>query len=42
VEKDYGTGGVVALESGTNARLIHVTLCHDREHVSYLEMPIVH
>jgi uncharacterized protein len=41
-EKNYGTGGVVALESGANARPIHVTLYHNREHASYLEIPTSH
>jgi uncharacterized protein len=41
-EENYGTGGVVALESGANAQPIHVTLYHDREHLSCLEMPSAH
>jgi putative CocE/NonD family hydrolase len=41
VEKNYNGGGVVAEESGKNARTAHVTLHHDAEHRSYLELPIV-
>jgi len=41
VQKNYNSGGVVAKESGRDARTAHVTLYHDGEHPSYLEMPIV-
>ncbi len=40
VEKNYGSGGVVAEESGRNARTAHVTLYHDAEHPSSLEIPV--
>jgi predicted acyl esterase len=41
VEKNYNSGGVVADESGQDARTAHVTLYHDDEHPSFLELPIV-
>jgi putative CocE/NonD family hydrolase len=41
VQKNYNGGGVVAEESGANARTAHVTLYHDSEHPSYLELPVV-
>jgi hypothetical protein len=40
-EKNYNSGGVVAAETGKDARTAHVTLVHDREHPSTLELPIV-
>jgi predicted acyl esterase len=39
-EKNYGTGGVVADESGASARVAHVKLLHDAEHPSALELPL--
>ncbi|NIM48336.1 MAG: CocE/NonD family hydrolase [Gemmatimonadales bacterium] len=41
VQKNYNSGGVVAEESGADSRTAHVTLYHDRDHPSYLELPIV-
>jgi hypothetical protein len=41
IEKNYNGGGVVAAESGKDARTAHVTLWHDAEHPSTLELPIV-
>ena len=40
-EKNYNSGGVVAAETGKDARTAHVTLVHDPEHPSALELPIV-
>lgn len=40
VQKNYNSGGVVAQESGQDAHTAHVTLYHDAEHPSYLELPI--
>jgi putative CocE/NonD family hydrolase len=40
-EKNYNSGGVVALETGKDAKTAHVTLVHDPEHQSALELPIV-
>lgn len=40
LEKNYHGGGVVALESGKDARTAHIALYHDREHPSHLELPI--
>jgi uncharacterized protein len=42
LEKNYGSGGVVALESGKDARTAHVAVYHDRQHPSYLEIPVAH
>ncbi|HTA74379.1 MAG TPA: CocE/NonD family hydrolase, partial [Gemmatimonadaceae bacterium] len=41
VEKNYHSGGVVANESGKDARTAHITLYHDAEHPSALEIPVV-
>jgi uncharacterized protein len=40
-QKNYNSGGVVAGESGADARTVQVTLFHDGEHASYLELPVV-
>jgi putative CocE/NonD family hydrolase len=40
-EKNYNGGGVVAEESGKDARTAHVTVFHDQDHPSYLELPLV-
>ena len=37
--KNYNSGGVVAEESGKDARTAHITLYHDAEHPSFLELP---
>ena len=39
-EKSYNSGGDVAAESVWDARTAHVTLVHDAEHASVLEIPI--
>jgi hypothetical protein len=39
-EKNYNSGGVVAEESGKDARTAHITLYHDAEHPSFLELPV--
>jgi uncharacterized protein len=41
VQKNYNSGGAVEKESGKDARTAHVTLYHDSEHPSSLEIPIV-
>jgi putative CocE/NonD family hydrolase len=41
LEKNYNSGGVVSEESGREARTAHVTLYHDKDHPSYLELPVV-
>jgi putative CocE/NonD family hydrolase len=41
LQKNYNSGGVVETESGEDARTAHVTLYHDAEHPSYLELPVV-
>ncbi len=38
LEKNYNSGGVVAEESGKDARTAHITLYHDAEHPSFLEL----
>jgi len=40
-EKNYNSGGVVAAETGKDAKTAHITLVHDAEHPSLLELPIV-
>jgi hypothetical protein len=40
-EKNYNSGGVVATETGKDAKTAHITLVHDTEHPSALELPIV-
>ena len=39
-EKNYNSGGVVADESGRDARTAHITLVHDALHPSALTIPI--
>lgn len=41
VEKNYNSGGIVADESGKDARTAHITLYHDSGHPSFLELPLV-
>jgi uncharacterized protein len=41
IEKNYNSGGVVALETAKDAKTAHVTLVHDAEHQSTLELPVV-
>lgn len=41
IEKNYNSGGVVALETAKDAKAAHVTLMHDAEHQSMLELPVV-
>jgi putative CocE/NonD family hydrolase len=41
LQKNYNGGGIVAQESGQDARTAHVTLYHDAEHPSFLELPMV-
>ena len=40
-EKNYNSGGIVANESAKDAKTAHVTLYHDAQHASFLELPIV-
>jgi uncharacterized protein len=40
-EKNYNSGGVVAAETGKDAKTAHIMLLHDIEHPSALELPIV-
>ena len=39
LEKNYNSGGAVAEESGKDAKTAHITLYHDSDHPSYLEIP---
>ncbi len=41
LQKNYNSGGVVAAESKKDARTAHVTLYHDTEHPSCLEIPVI-
>ncbi len=40
-QKSYNGGGVVAKESGADARTAHVKLDHDDRSSSFLELPFV-
>ena len=40
VEKNYNSGGEVAKESAKDARTAHITLYHDAQHPSFLELPL--
>ncbi len=40
-EKNYNSGGVVAAETGKDAKTAHITLVHDAQHGAALELPIV-
>jgi len=40
-EKNYNSGGVVAKETGKDAKTAHIELLHDAEHPSMLELPVV-
>jgi predicted acyl esterase len=39
-ERNYNGGGIVANESGKDARIAHITLFHDTAKPSYLELPV--
>jgi len=41
LEKNYNAGGRVESESGKDARVAHITVYHDKEHPSALELPVV-
>jgi predicted acyl esterase len=41
VQKNYNSGGVVAHETGKDARVARVTLHHDRQRPSHVELPVV-
>ncbi len=41
LQKNYNSGGMVAKETGKDARTAHITLLHDAEHPSALELPLV-
>ncbi|MFL6438874.1 MAG: CocE/NonD family hydrolase [Terriglobales bacterium] len=41
-EKNYNSGGVVASETGKDSRVAHVTVYHDGQHASELDIPVVH
>jgi putative CocE/NonD family hydrolase len=40
LEKNYNSGGVVAEESEKDAKTAHITLHHDSDHPSYIEIPV--
>jgi len=40
-EKNYNSGGIVARESGKDARTAKITLHHDDRHPSYLQIPMI-
>ena len=39
-QKNYNSGGVVAKETGKEAKTAHIQLLHDAEHASALELPV--
>jgi len=39
-QKNYNSGGVVAEESAKDARRAHITLYHDSDRTSYIELPV--
>src|SRR5216683_2228230 len=41
IEKNYNSGGVVAAETGKDAKTAHISLVHDKEHPGVLELPVV-
>ncbi len=41
IQKNYNSGGTVAEESAQDARAAYVTLYHDADHPSFLELPLV-
>ena len=41
IEKNYNSEGVVETETAKDARTAHITLYHDAEHPTMLELPIV-
>jgi uncharacterized protein len=41
LQKNYNSGGDVSSESAKDAKTAHVTLLHDADHPSALELPIV-
>ncbi|HUJ14107.1 MAG TPA: CocE/NonD family hydrolase [Thermoanaerobaculia bacterium] len=40
LEKNYNSGGDVAHETAKDARTAHITLYHDAQHPSFLELPL--
>jgi predicted acyl esterase len=40
-EKNYNSGGIVASETGKDAKTAHISLVHDKEHPCVLELPVV-
>jgi hypothetical protein len=41
VEKNCNSGGVEAEETGEDAHTAHIKLYRDRDHSSFLELPLV-
>src|SRR5882762_7756040 len=40
-EKNYNSGGIVAAETGKDARTAHIALVHDADHPNALDLPVV-
>ncbi len=40
LQKNYNSGGIVAEESGKDAHTAHISLYHDENYLSYLELPV--
>jgi predicted acyl esterase len=41
LEKNYNSGKVVASESGRDAQTAHITLYHDAQHPSFLDISVI-
>ncbi len=41
LQKNYNSGGDVSSETAADARTAHITLHHDADHLTYLEIPVV-
>jgi uncharacterized protein len=41
IQKNYNSGGKIADETGRDARTAHITLYHDQQRASFLEIPVV-
>jgi uncharacterized protein len=41
LEKNYNSGKIVASEFGKDAQTAHITLYHDAQHASFLEIPVI-
>ena len=40
LQKNYNSGGDLSQETAKDARTAHITLYHDAQHPSFLELPL--